>query len=366
MRLRNRYHAVRGHAVWPKVKALVKGGDTPGAEALIKTTIADTPRLQARQRGSLEARRRKRAFLQVQAAAEQEIRAALATLADRATSALNRVAGPDGTISPGRLHGALERLKVLNREAYRTVNGSFLRLVKAGARSGIKAGMAIGEAVVGHARAQQAKETAVRPPEGQLVTVSLREDDEEEPESTGPDPYLQTIKYSVDSGVFQRIFQGALRQTMEAGLFGKTGVSNRVWDLRDGNYAALKRVVSAGIAAGKSAVAISQELRRLLLNPASMSTWVDYQPGPGIYKSAMGNAMRLARTESNRAYGAAGALFAEQKEWTVLWHVSDGQREEDECDDLDGQEMTADEFMAQFPQHPNCLCYFTYVVPEVG
>ncbi len=67
--------------------------------------------------------------------------------------------------------------------------------------------------------------------------------------------------------------------------------------------------------------------------------------------------MRLTRTETNRAYLMSDTLYADEKGWNLIWTVSTGAREEDECDDLGGKEMTPEEFSDNYPQHPNDLCY---------
>ncbi len=180
-------------------------------------------------------------------------------------------------------------------------------------------------------------------------------------------PFRQTLKAALTSPLFKKIFTGALKATMQAGVFGKKGVSNRVWDLRDQNYLYLKRLTAAGIADGKSAAAISREIRTVLVQPKTLRgrALATATPGPGIYRSAYKNAMRLTRTEANRAFVNAGLEFAREKELKVIWNVSTGQREEDECDELNGKVMTPDEFADLYPVHPACLCYSTYVIHDV-
>lgn len=589
IKLRNRHHAVRSHKkAWAKIKQLINDGKTKQAHALARNVLKKSPRIKAIQAGSSEARARRAAFLRMQRSKEKGIRVALRDLGDKLGNTVRRAAGKDGKISPGRLNTLLKMLKVSNRDAYKEVNSTFLKMLRMSAKAGVHSSMAIGQKIVAEIKKRkasesdaiecatpgvepitvyvvrhgttpfnaegrlrgwadvpldadgrkEAQETAavmvgkrvdriyssdlsraletasaigkavgktpepqpeLRPinfgdwngellseigpsmdalfkrwkinpkakaPDGEsfqafqervlgflratlknaepgsaimyvghlriskllhafalngsqplsgdqleilnhvepdpgdvsvfkcapttlqmamvhqrnnkssaatdissgllppirilLDGVPVKEDGEED---DSVDPTLQTIDYGVRDSVFQKVFDGALKQTMQAGLFGDTGISNRVWDLRDGNFLIIKRIVSNGIANGSSASDIAQQLKDLLGNPDG-SAWDAASPGAGIYRSAYKNAMRLARTETNSAYGAANALFASEKEWDVMWHVSDGQREEDECDDLDGEVMTPDEFLDQYPQHPNCLCYSTMVVPD--
>jgi hypothetical protein len=75
--------------------------------------------------------------------------------------------------------------------------------------------------------------------------------------------------------------------------------------------------------------------------------------------------MRLARTETNRAYTQATAKFAENKPWVIGMQVTLSPEHDqfDECDDLaNGDVLTPDEFASTIPAHPHCMCYGTYVI----
>jgi hypothetical protein len=398
MKIRNRYHMARRHKLWPTVKSLVASDDPvkqKRARRIAHAIVNATPGMRALQAGSRVSLEKKKDFLRVQAAAEKSIRAELAAGSDAICGAVRRAAGPDGTIKPGRRHALLTIVKKANRAAYKGVNREFLKLVKAGARGGLKGAMAVGAAIklsLQHDLEKANEQEQSCPTPGNKLShpwerqrsapgnilkkentveientsserwISFTEDDSEDSQDDSPDPLRQKVEYAVRSGVFDKIFTGAMKTTMEAGLFGETGVSSRVWDLSDQNLLILKRIISNGIANGDDVGSIAGSIQDLLIQPAGF----DYSyGGPGVYRSAWKNAMRLARNESNRAFGAANALFAEEKDWNVVWHVSEGQREEDECDDLDGIEMTPDEFIDQFPQHPNCMCYSTFAIPDM-
>ena len=178
-------------------------------------------------------------------------------------------------------------------------------------------------------------------------------------------PLKQTVRYPVGGSVFQKIFTGALRKAMAANILGGDKPSQRVWDLRDENEVRLRRLVASGIAQGKSAASVSRDIRGLLVQPLTLRglALAAAAPGRGVYRSAYKNALRLTRTETNRAFIMADVVFAKKKDWKLMWQVSAGARDADECDALHGDVMTPAEFDKKYPLHPQCLCY-SVAVPE--
>ena len=181
----------------------------------------EDPRLRARHAGAKVAQARRKAFLRAQVERERDVASALRWAADRMRTVLLAAAGEDGKISPGRIKSVLDKVAAINREAYKRINSAFISLVRFAAGDGLKAASAKAQAVQAAAKGLQEAEPV--------------------------DPLRQ--KLQITTTVFRKLFKGTLRQTMMAGLFGKTGVSNRVWDLRDENLARLKRLVGSGISA---------------------------------------------------------------------------------------------------------------------
>lgn len=350
-----KYPAVKSDSrAWDKVSKLARTGKAADAEAALElareTTMGD-PRLRVRHWGAIKARARRMEFLKAQKRHDAEVADLLRTAAERMAGAVASAAGDDGTVSPGRLGSLLKRLEDINRETYKIISSGFIALLRAAVKSGLRSGMDQAEAVVDRLRADKAESA-----EGTTGPALAGQPIEE------ADPLKAKVRYSMSSAVFKRLFKGTLRKTMTAGLFGKTGVSNRVWDLRDENFLQLKRTVAGGIARGESAAKISRAIRGLLTQPATLRGEArdDARPGRGVYRSAYKNAMRLTRTETNRAFVNADTAFASKKGWQVMWHTV-APNPCPICAGLSGKKMTPEEFDDKYPIHPHCLLPGTLV-----
>lgn len=176
----------------------------------------------------------------------------------------------------------------------------------------------------------------------------------------------------IGSDMFQTIFNKVQRDRIKRGLFTTRGdnayssgasLSQTIWDQRSINMIRIRRIISMGIAQGRSSQAIARDIKRYTYSTGEpefkMTT-----TGPGVYRTAYQNALRVARTETNAAYVAAGNEYATQKGYQQMWNVSVGKRTEDECDDYNGNVYDPEEIADIYPPHPNCSCYFTMVVPE--
>lgn len=157
-----------------------------------------------------------------------------------------------------------------------------------------------------------------------------------------------------------------IRNITKKNLQGLTA-SERVWDLTSRTEADLKRIVANGIANGDAPYLISKRIEGYVSPSVAATDELGIETGPGVYRSPFRNAMRLARTETNRAYTQASAAFADGKSFIkgIQVTLSPEHDVEDECDDLaDGTVMTAEEFADAIPAHPHCMCYGTYVIDE--
>lgn len=145
-------------------------------------------------------------------------------------------------------------------------------------------------------------------------------------------------------------------------LAGQT-FSERVVDLSMRAEMDMRRTIANGIAAGRSPMNIANDIRKYV---APYNHEVDASPGPGVYKNPFRNAMRIARTETNRAYGMASAQFAKGKAWIkgIQITLSPAHEDEDVCDDWAGKVVSPEEFEELVPFHPHCMCYSTYVIDD--
>lgn len=107
----------------------------------------------------------------------------------------------------------------------------------------------------------------------------------------------------------------SFRKRVENGM----NLYDRVWKLTEQFKSELELALDVGIGEGKSADAISRDIRQYLNNPDKLFRRVRdkhgnlklskaaeaYHPGQGVYRSSYKNALRVARTEVNMAYRTA-------------------------------------------------------------
>ena len=132
---------------------------------------------------------------------------------------------------------------------------------------------------------------------------------------------------------------------------------------------------------GKSAEALSRDIRSLLKDPDTLFRRVRdkdtgelrmsramaaFHPGPGKYRSAYKNAMRLARSEINMAYRSSDSQTAQEFDACVGIrvnlsnnHTCNGKPFVDICDELEGNYPKSFIFRGW---HPVCRCFITYIL----
>lgn len=153
-----------------------------------------------------------------------------------------------------------------------------------------------------------------------------------------------------------------VRNIAKKNLAGQT-FSERVVDLSVRAEADMRRRIASGIAAGESPMSIAKDVKKYV---GPYDADVDAVTGPGLYKNPFRNAMRIARTETNRAYAKATAEFAKGKSWLkgMMITLSPAHEDEDVCDDWAGKIVDPDEFEDLVPFHPHCMCYATFVFKD--
>lgn len=117
---------------------------------------------------------------------------------------------------------------------------------------------------------------------------------------------------------------------LKAFISGKHGIftlSESVWKIASQLRVELEVHLGIGLTNGDSAQVISRRIRQYLNNPDALfrrvrdasgklvpsQRMLEYHPGQGTYRSAYKNAMRLARTNTNRAY-----LLSDNMRWQKL------------------------------------------------
>lgn len=162
------------------------------------------------------------------------------------------------------------------------------------------------------------------------------------------------------------------------------GLSERVWDFVKHDKAKLEMALELGLAEGKSAAALSRDVRQYLAEPDKLFRRVRdkdgnlrlsksaqaYHPGQGVYRSSYKNALRMTITETNMAYRAA-----DHDQWAGIPfvigqtiklsnnHTCKGVKGEfrDICDELQGDYPKEFKFVGW---HPHCRCYVIAKLPS--
>lgn len=146
-------------------------------------------------------------------------------------------------------------------------------------------------------------------------------------------------------------------------------LSDRVWRLTDQFKGELELALEMGLGDGKSAAALSRDVREYLNEPHKLFRRVRnekgqlrlskaaaaYHPGQGVYRSSYKNALRLTATENNMAYRTA-----DHERWNDLDFVigieimlSNNHPVEDICDEMCGVYPKTFKFVGW---HPFCRC----------
>lgn len=121
----------------------------------------------------------------------------------------------------------------------------------------------------------------------------------------------------LEKGMFARNME-ALKAFQQRNIDGLT-LSDTVWKSVEGAKDNLEYYLSSGIATGRPAASISQDIRQLLQDPDKRFRRIrnedgklilskpmqDYHPGQGRYRSSYKNALRVAVTKTNNAYHEA-------------------------------------------------------------
>ena len=174
--------------------------------------------------------------------------------------------------------------------------------------------------------------------------------------------------------------KAAFEQRRKRGL----GLSDKVWQYTGQYKQELEMALDIGIGDGKSAQALSREVRRYLKQPNMLFRKVRdkhgvlhlskrakaYHPGRGVYRSSAKNAMRMVATETNIAYRSADYLNTKASPWIVGIRIVLSNNHT--CKDSQGvaQPFTdiCDKLAGRYPKdfkftgwHPNCRCHIEYI-----
>ena len=155
------------------------------------------------------------------------------------------------------------------------------------------------------------------------------------------------------------------------------GLSERVWKVVEPLRGQTELALELGLSQGKSAAALSRDVRDYLLNPDKLFRRVrdkdgvlrlskaaaGYHPGQGIYRSSYKNALRLTVTETNMAYRSADYAQWANMDFVLGIEVkpSGNHPVADICDELQGRYPKDFMFTGW---HPWCRCFATPVLAD--
>jgi len=181
------------------------------------------------------------------------------------------------------------------------------------------------------------------------------------------------IKGMAISGKLKEKLFGVNEKALEAFVNRKVdglGLSERVWNTTNQVKEQLGYYLESGIATGRSANLIAQDVRQILKNPDALYRRVrdkdgklvpsrpmkDFVTKPGVYKSAHQNAVRLAATETNMAYRTADHTRWQTLDFVVGYEVrlSGSHPAVDICDYMAGRYPKDFVFRGW---HPRCFCH---------
>lgn len=164
--------------------------------------------------------------------------------------------------------------------------------------------------------------------------------------------------------------EDALKAFQSRVIDGKFNLSDRVWNAAYTAKSDIQDALSLGLAEGKSAAKLSQDVRSYLNEPDKLYRRVRdkygnlklsknaarYKPGAGQYRSSYKNAMRLTRTETAMAYRKAEHLRWQNLDFVLGYEVKRSHKMFpcDMCDNLQGKYPKDFVFSGW---HPQCLCY---------
>ena len=144
-------------------------------------------------------------------------------------------------------------------------------------------------------------------------------------------------------------------------------LSTKIWNITRNAERALRQSISMAVLEGRSSAELSRSIRGFLNEPNRLYRRVTkdgrlvlsnaakgYHPGQGVYRSSYKNAMRLARTEINRAYTEGALRYGATKPWIdgYYWRVGSG-NPCPICSDANGQFYLKSEATG-IPSHPHC------------
>ena len=190
--------------------------------------------------------------------------------------------------------------------------------------------------------------------------------------------YIKDLSVSklVKDGMFAR--NAEVLKTFLSRKVDGLSISEKVWGIAKGAKTNVEFYLSSGLATGRPATLISQDIRQLLKDPdkrfhrirnadgklVPSAPMKNYHPGAGKYRSSYKNAMRLAVTNTNEMY-----RIADHERWQNLEFILgvDIRRSHSNY----GPCIICDSMVGKYPKdylfkgwHPWCICVATPIMQK--
>lgn len=159
--------------------------------------------------------------------------------------------------------------------------------------------------------------------------------------------------------------------------YGGDTLSNRVWDLTHESEVLIRNRINTGVILGESAADVARDCKQYLREPTRRFRRIRkdgklvlsapakaFKPGRGVYRNAYNNAMRVARTEMNRAYHEGTVRYGLEKTWIKGWISRVGSGNPAEYDASVNGQFFPKGSPPNIPYHPNCMCHAELVLDE--
>ncbi|WP_446897442.1 hypothetical protein ACSVC9_10490 [Clostridium sp. LBM24168] len=165
-----------------------------------------------------------------------------------------------------------------------------------------------------------------------------------------------------------KVSSNAVKQLISGNYYkdGKT-LSKRLWNITGDNGSKIDKIIKTNIAKGANVKELAAELDKYV-NPKNRVTAKSFKAG--ISNKISYQAQRLARTSITHAQtetliqNAIRNPFCKGLKWNLSSsHFMRMHGMSDICDEYNGKVFAPEDLPLQ---HPNCLCYMTEVIEEIG
>lgn len=344
-----RYPSAYRSKAWPEIVQMALSGDVDGAKA--KAKEVEDGSVSARiENSSANALRLKRVALFARfSRAERQLRVIFNRLGD----ALEKKVAKKAT-GVGKIPSINKEIDLVTKELRRELNKWLRSVIKDSALLGLKNP---GEAFEDSFKAAKEGLRIVA-----IESFLIAEARKIPLKNVGN----SKAKINTTTQKFRGITQRVVKTILTSNLSGQDP-RDRVVELTQRMRNEMRRVLANDIAQGKGPDATARDIKKFI-SPQIVKAVERGEVVPrGTYRSTFKNAMRIARTEGNKAYTHASAEWAKGKSFIkgIQVTLSPMHGETDICDEYAAKGvLSPDEFKSLIPAHPHCMCYPTYIYED--